>query len=498
MKSLLKVCIIFFLLCLTAIPVYANWVEVESENFIFRGDLRESDAVKIVRELEGFRSNILGLLGVEAEPERVKVLIYAVKDDRTLRAVYGTDNVGGVYTSDLRGPVFLLNTSGGFTRKNTARYVAFHEYSHHLISAYTGNTYPLWYNEGFANFLATYEEKKGKFTIGSPRQEYGPALAERKFFKTRDLLLSIREYPFGFTSDRRSDEFTRTVYYGQSWLMVHHLQNTPEFTKNSSRYIAYLNAGMDPLESWDETMGVTPEEYDDILMSYYRKNRFSAFTVPSKVKLKDIKVTKRRLSDAQGLRYLADASLVFSSNDKNFERTLAAYEKAEKALGTTPEILIARADIAMANENYDQARLLIAKALEMSPGNLEAHRIGGANEIMAMQNGMGHENSLIDGRAHLRAVLKKDPDDPSANYFIVQSYAGGMNPPEEAVQAAEIVVGYYRDTHFSGRNLTAIGILLSSGKKESVRMPLRRAAVWAKDSYTRRQALSLYQEYFGQ
>lgn len=498
MKSLLKVCCAFIFLCLTAIPVHADWVEVESENFIFRGDLRDSDAISLVRDLEGFRANFFSLFNIEPQPERVKVLVYSVKDNRTLKQVYGTDNIGGVYRTDLRGPVFLLTTRRGFGRDKSARYVAFHEYTHHLIATYTQTNYPRWYDEGFANFMATYEQKNGKFTIGRPRQEYGPALGQREFFPTRTMLQSVHRYPFSFNDNGRGASFTRTVFYGQAWLMVHHMQNTPEFMKGSAQYISKLNMGEDALDSWDEAMGMSPEEYDKVIMDYFRRNRFAGFSVPTDVVLEDIPVQTRKISDDEGLRHLADVTLVFSGNDTKFERTGKAYDKAERKLGSTPRILVGRADMAMANGEYDKARDLVAKALQIDPDNLEAHRIGGANEVLAAKDGEGHDNSYEDAREHLRFVLERDPDDPSANYFMVLSYTGEYPHPEEAVSAAKHVVSYYRASQFAEGNMPAIGILLEAGEKELVKMPLQRAAVWSGNPYTRGQAKRLYDQYFGQ
>ena len=101
-------------LCLAS-PADA-WVEAESENFILRGDLREGDAEKLLRDLEGYRANFLRLVGTTSGSERLKVRIYTVPSADGLEDLSGRRNAAGVYSTDLQGPVFLLTTESGFRK----------------------------------------------------------------------------------------------------------------------------------------------------------------------------------------------------------------------------------------------------------------------------------------------------------------------------------------------------------------------------------------------
>lgn len=469
----------------------ASWVEVESENFIFRGDVNPKDGEALVRDLETFRANVLRLVGTTGKPERVKVPLYSVKNKRMLKSVYGTDNIGGVYTTDFRGPIFLLSSQGGFGRGKEARYIAFHEYSHHLLAAYTEDHYPRWYNEGFANYLATFEYKKGQFAIGAPKQAYGPVLANKNWLPMKTILSSVTRYPFNFKDNSRNADFTRGLYYGQSWLMVHYIQNNSELSKNFTKYITALNAGEAALPAFEKTMGMSPEAFGKEVRAYHKKNRFGSAIFKSEFGPGSFEVSVKRISKEDGLRHLADVTLAFSANDTKFTRTRAAYDKAEKALGLTAPILVGRADMAMAEEDYDGAERLVAQALALEPDNLEAHRIGGASHIQRHKMGYGNVDNLVAGRKHLKAVLAQIPDDPSANYFYALSYSDRRPPPADAVASAKTALGYYRDNNFAGTNLSMAQVLMNAGDYDGAYKPVKTASIWGYDRGTRSSAKSM-------
>ncbi|WP_017931206.1 tetratricopeptide repeat protein [Robiginitomaculum antarcticum] len=478
-----------FMLCAQA---QAGWVEVRSENFVLRGDLNERDAISLVQDLEGFRYNVLSLYGVTPRPEVVPVPVYTIRDKKTMRSVVGTDNLGGVYNTDLRGPIFLLSSQRGFGRGNEARYIAFHEYSHHLIAAYTGLNFPRWYDEGYANFLATYEQKKGQFDVGAPKQAYGPVLAfKRRYWVPMNIMLSsVRGYPFSFTDGGQSAANGRSLFYAQSWLMAHYIITTDGMSPKFAAYIEALNRGEDGIEAFEKHMGMTVDQFDEIIYRYYKSNRFQKVSYTTDFQPDDVKLTVRKMTKAQGYRHLADVTLAFSGA----KRTSAAYDKAEKALGLTAPILVGRADMALASGNYAEAESLIKQALELDPSNMEARRVGGASEIMRYDAGEHTPDSLGLGRKYLSDVLAKYPNDPSANYHYALSYRTDTSPPVEALQAAYNALQYYRSPNYAGSNLNMSQVLFFGGEYEEARRPLVAASVWGPTMRARSAARQMIDE----
>ena len=488
--------IFIFIIAALATQAQAAWVEVKSENFVLRGDLNERDAISLVQDLEGFRYNVLSLYGVKPKPEVVPVPVYTIRNEKMMRNVYGTDNVGGVYTTDLRGPVFLLSSKRGFGRGNEARYISFHEYSHHLLSAYTKQNFPRWYDEGYANFLATYEQRKQVFTVGSPKQAYGPVLASkrRQWIPMNVMISSVRSYPFSFKDNGRSASLGRTLYYAQSWLMAHYIITTDGMAPKFAAYIEALNRGEDAIEAFAPNMGMSIDEFDDVIYAYYKSNRFNSVSYTTDFNPENVDIKVRKLTKAEGYRHLADVTLAFSGNDKNFERTIAAYNKAEKELGLTAPILVGRADMALANGEYASAESLVKQALAVEPDNMDARRVGGASEIMRYENGEHTPQSLDLGRKYLREVLETHPTDPSANYHYALSYRTVSDPPVDAMQAAYDALQYYRSPNYAGSNLNMSIVLYNGGEYEEARKPLVAASVWANSTAARRGAQRMMKE----
>ena len=481
-------------LCLAS-PAGA-WVEAESENFILRGDMREGDAESLLRDLEGYRANFLRLVGTLGGSERVKVRIHAVASDAELEALSGRTNVAGVYRTDLDGPVFLLTTEGGFRQGRgqqragsnirrgarresfAARRLTYHEYAHHLMSAYTDSHYPRWYNEGFAEFLASYSGGKGKFSLGQGTLNQARWLEYGNWIPIRTVLGAVHDYPF------RTGTPAQSAFYAQSWLMVHYLQNTPGMAARSNGYFAALNRGEDPLEAFAPAFGMSPEEFETELKRYFAAARLNVTSFESPVNPRKMKVRTRDASDREGALWTAQAAAEFT---RDAGERAARLDAAEAALGRTADVLLLRADTARDAGEHARALELAREAHALAPDRLDTLRELGRAEVEAWQE--ASVGSTEAGRDTLRRALAIDPDDPESSYFLALSYRGaGSGAPDEAVRAARTALGHYRALHFAPANLRLVPMLVAAGEADTVRPVLEDISAWAESPRTRAYA----------
>lgn len=305
------------------------------------------------------------------------------------------------------------------------------------------------------------------------------------------IIGSVRRYPFSFNDDSRSANMTATLFYAQSWLAVHYIQNNPDMSKRYLDYIARLNKGEESIEAFEASMGLTVAEFEKILRAYVRANRFNAIKFNASKSPDDFKVSVKEISKAEGLRHLADVTLAFSSNDKGFARTIAAYDKAEAALGKTPAILVGRADIASANSDYDQVEALTAQVLALAPQNLEIRRVAGSALVQAYEDGERGADALTTARGYLKEVLAAVPKDPSANYFYALSYRQDRSPPDDAVSAARSALRYYRDGRYMNSNLALAEVFIKGGDLQNARRVIEPVTVWGSNNSARRAARSM-------
>ncbi|NNC36132.1 MAG: hypothetical protein EX271_09740 [Acidimicrobiales bacterium] len=256
----------------------AKTIEVKSENFILVGDISKSSATGLVEDLEEYRSAIFQIFRATPGPEKIPVRIYTLKSSEEIEKVTGMAKSAGVYTITPDGPVFVLSSKSGFKSDNRAAKIAYHEYTHHLMAQFTSQKYPRWYNEGIAEYLATFKARKKKFQIGIPDTDHRYILDRTSWFPMDTLIGSVRRYPF-LNGGGAAMQRGRAMFYAQSWLAVHYLQSTPGMGKKFGQYMKIMKSGVKSVEAFETAFGMTPDEFGKVLRTYYKANRYNYATV---------------------------------------------------------------------------------------------------------------------------------------------------------------------------------------------------------------------------
>lgn len=494
MRILLSLFLVFIFGFL-AEPLQAKPIEIRSENFVISGDLKQKDGEGLLRDLEIFRKNVFKVLGVNGSPEIIPVKVYVTKNEKDMKAMVGVGGFGGMYTMTLNGPAFVLNGKNGFRRGEGARHIALHEYTHHIVSSYTELDYPRWYNEGFANYLATFTYKDGTFRVGDPYNPYAYPLRQKNWMPMNIVLGTMEKYPFNVGDTSKLGQQTQAQFYAQTWLATHYLRNEKKYVGKLTDYVSRLNKGERSLPAFKAAMGVTPEEFEVELKAYYKKNRFNVTRY--KTTDQDIPTpTTRALTnkEAQLARLSSMRSFVFTPERRDV--VIKAYQNYEAKFGESAETLTAKADLkafnATVSEDYETAKRLIEKALNFDPENIEANNI--AAMIMVHQYGRGLGGTAADMkkvRKHAAKVLRHDSQIPLANYTYALSYKDNYSPPENALNAASYALDYYRDKGFMGSNLGLANILLNGEDYNEALRPIERAIIWAKDPGMRMSAQAM-------
>ena len=480
---------------MAAQPIHAKPIEIRSENFILSGDLRQKDGEGLLRDLEIFRKNVFKVLGVNGAPEIIPVKVYVTKNEKGLKEVIGTGGFGGMYTMTHNGPAFVLNGKNGFHRGEGARHIALHEYTHHIVGAYTELDYPRWYNEGFANYLATFSYKNGTFRVGDPYNPYARSLAQKNWMPMTVVLGTMEKYPFNVGDTSKIGRQTQAQFYAQTWLAMHYLRNEKKYSGKLNDYVKRLNKGERSLPAFKAALGLTPEEFEGELKAYYKKNKFNVtqFTTTDR----DIPALTTRIltkSEAELARLTAMRNFVFTPERK--DTVIKAYQDYETEFGESAETLAAKADLmtlySREKKDYETARGLIEKSLTLDPTHIEANNI--AALVLVHQYGRGFGGVAEDMkkvRKYAAKVLRHDSQIPLANYSYALSFKDSYSPPENALNAAGYALDYYRDKNFMGTNL-ALATILANGRQYSEALrPINRAIVWGNDPAMKMAARSM-------
>ena len=86
--------------------------------------------------------------------------VYLFADQSSYEDHVNIENSAGVFTP-AKGEFTMAMTIG-----RSGEYILFHEYSHMILANVPDMSYPSWYNEGFADFMATMHFRGDDVAIG--------------------------------------------------------------------------------------------------------------------------------------------------------------------------------------------------------------------------------------------------------------------------------------------------------------------------------------------
>ena len=259
------VCVAMVLLALAPDSEAASWQRYESRYFVANSSAGKRKTLEILRELELFRAAVLQVANLRAPESAAKteVLIFGKRKDFEKLGL--GRNIAG-FARNRGGRFLIVVSASGVSR--WAESLIRHEFSHVLL-AYHNFRYPMWFNEGFAELMATMDvrEKTLEFTLGQ-----APESAKWTAGDSFDWNALIAE---GW--DYRSHH-GRTVSsaYLQSWLLVHYAMLGNDFgnTPKLSEYFRLLETGMPSLPAFEQAFGLDGQNLWARELKRYSKRLF--------------------------------------------------------------------------------------------------------------------------------------------------------------------------------------------------------------------------------
>lgn len=247
-----------------------RWIRFESPNFVCFAAGDEERARNEVVALERFHAFLARIMPrSERSPLKLKLYIAGGQQDFERSNPGIGDSVAGFYDSSAEQLRAVTAPDRARERQRDmkrniramdARVVLFHEYAHHFLRANNRTVYPRWYNEGFAEFVSTA-------IFDDTASRIGMFTSNRAVWLTVGTWLGIDKFLRGAELDGGDT----AMFYAQSWLATHYLFNKPERAAGFDRYCKAMEAGGDPLESFQPSFGIPREEFDRELRRYKRE-----------------------------------------------------------------------------------------------------------------------------------------------------------------------------------------------------------------------------------
>jgi len=424
----LRALALIFALSLTAPLCHAGkpqWVEVRSKHFSVITDDGEKSGRGVALRFEQMRSGFAIIFQKATVNIPVPLQVVAFRSGKELRQY---------------GPIFngkAVELAGFFQGGEDRNFIAldlsapngwatvFHEYAHLLLN---GNvkSMPLWFDEGYADFLSTLDVSGKTMAFGTFPQGYGELLATSSWMKTADL--------FSMTHSSRdyNEGSRRHVLYAQSWLTVHYIMmkhKAPEaFT-----YVDLNERQHVPVqEAFKQAFGMTTEQFDKELyaylhgqMMYYKAPAPSddggSYEVhPIKDADKDAILADFKFHTPDHLQEgIAEFKRILSTDPDNqlanrglgyayirqrdFETAAPYLKRASQAGSTDPRIhfynamLLSRGEGGMFNvsrEHLQEVRSELKKSLELDPNYSEAYNLLAYTDSVDSDNEEAIKNQL--------------------------------------------------------------------------------------------------------
>jgi tetratricopeptide (TPR) repeat protein len=237
-----------------------NWRELRSPDFVLiaRGSREHLEAFAI--DLARFIAVVEHL--VQRQPPKAPAHISIV--DQQAEALFITSrNVAG----------YMSHTIGGFNgfirgggHDPVRRHVLLHEFTHYLNLRNTRLAYPIWYQEGFAEFLGSTRARGNTMEIGSVPPGRLNALAYRASRKKPIDLEPI------FAFEKTARRGYPPEFYAISWATVHYLNSNQDDRERLVRMIELQAAGLHWMRAYSrsftepiETLSARVERHVEML-----------------------------------------------------------------------------------------------------------------------------------------------------------------------------------------------------------------------------------------
>jgi len=387
--------------CASPLASGPGWLEARSANFSLYTTLDEASARELIEHLELFRAAILAITRVPNVHPHVPTEIYAFRLQSDYRPFEPFENSVGFFRQTLRVNYLALTADANAAQ---AREALYHEYTHFVIQNEGSGRYPLWFEEGFADLLSSLDVRGANVRIGVPPAgranslQYGTPLSWPR-------VLRARSYE-GF------DPAELSMFYAQSWLLVHHLAlgGGGNLSARLRRYVERIERRVPEEQAFREAFEIDVAQLSPRLKKYRQK--IPIFGMPREKLTPDLQTGVRPVALDEirtRLGWLAVAN----------EKPVLARRLFENASAANPNNARAIAGIAEAHKfarRWDEADAGYRRALALDPGDWR-NQLDLARYLVdrVSVEDERRKERLASAREHLVRAIELAPEMPEAH-----------------------------------------------------------------------------------
>ncbi len=419
--------LVFLLLVSTCLAAETQWIEVRSSHFSLVTDAGEKKACETLLRFEQMRT-AFGSLMTKARvnlPVPLQIVAFHTGKEMTdfvpLWKGKPTQAAGMFEGNDDR-TFIVLDLS-----VNDPWQVVLHEYAHQLLNPNTGFQFQPWFDEGFAEFFAGIRINGKEATMGAAPERYLQLLRQEKLMKVADLFRVQRgSSTYNETGDHRS------LFYAESWLVVHYLYDKQLFSKLDLYFDLAQRKGVPTEDAIRQGFGISAADFDLILGQYLSAQRFHSYKVAVQPGTESSIYKVTPLTQAEVRTVLADMHL---HSPAYRDKARGEFEEVLKIQPQNAAALRGLGYSYLLQQDFARAEAYFAKALEGAPDD---PRLLYYSSLMIEQQegpGLGNDRQELEViQKRLEKAVTLDPEFADAYCRLAFTYVSQGNA-EDALKA---------------------------------------------------------------
>ncbi len=396
-----KVTASLFLLCLPSFG--ADWIRVSTPHVEIFTDAGDKSAVDLITRFERLDA-VFRDAGISGGAMPVRTFVFANEAD--FRRYRDDRASAGFYKGGERDYI-------AFYSSPDSRRVALHEYVH-MVLRRSSIALPHWFEEGTSDFYSTADFQGAKIRLGDPIDGLLYLLLHQNLLAAP----ALNEKP-------PAAKPSATMYYAESWALVHMLNLSPQWRDGMPKFILSLADGHEPISAFQQAFGKSMDDAIAALPAYLDAMRpvtlaIAPFDPPKPV------VEKLSPLDSA----MARSDLALHVDKPNLAREFI--DTVAKKQAASPAIVSALAMIELAAGNRDRARAAFNQAIALGSRDAE---MWFQHANLEREFGASREKFT----EMLAKVIELDPNFADARYLIAQQWIDS-GKPADAIAQMEIAV----------------------------------------------------------
>jgi tetratricopeptide (TPR) repeat protein len=369
-----------------------DWHAVETPHFELVSRYDPAKVGPLLEDLEWARAVFETNFGLKSHLDR-QALILVPDSPFDYEQLSPSKQAGGYYLAAPWRDIVVLRELIG------ARHALLHEYTH-LVLRHQGGRWPLWFNEGTAEYYATMRKNKdGSVEAGIADEKRFAVLHKGAWIPIAYLVEADAT-----TALSTADSIARS--YAQAWLLVDMLHHAPGYRRQFPRFQGLLAEGVRTEEALDRVYSRKLLDFDNDAREWFRQSQF-----PMEKLMAPTEATAKARSRAIGEVEVEIARRTVAVSGPARGEARAEYGRLTRAAGSRCELQAAVGDLAYAarmmreaSSHYQAALKCGAKVADLAEGYESAIRAGERVSVgdlaPAVERGsQGHWHFML-GTAH--------------------------------------------------------------------------------------------------